>query len=59
MKEMYKTQTFCLRQKQLQKKRLLEREFLWIKEEFKDFKTLGDIDVYNVEPYGRLFLEGI
>ena len=40
---------------QLQKKRLLEREFNWIKHEFKDFHTINDIELYNIDRYIRLY----
>ena len=46
-----------VRQVQLRKKRSLEREFSWIKREFKDFHTLNDLDLYNVDRYIRLYAQ--
>lgn len=42
------------RKVQINKKRLIEREISWVKHEFKDFHTLNDIDLYNVDRYIRL-----
>ena len=44
-----------VRQAQLRKKRLLEREFDWIKHEFTDICTINDIELYNVDRYIRLY----
>ncbi len=41
---------------QLHKKRLLEREVMWIRREFKDFHTVSDIPFFNVEETARLQL---
>lgn len=41
-----------LQKLQLHKKRLLEREFAWIKQEFMDVHTLSDISICNVDVYG-------
>lgn len=38
------------------KKRRLEREIAWVKNEFKDFKTLSDVEIYNTERYASLHL---
>lgn len=38
------------------KKNKLDREFSWIKREFRDFHTLEDIELYNVEKYAALHL---
>lgn len=48
-----------VRQVQLKKKRLLEREVSWLEKEFKDFKTLNDIEIYNTERYVTLHLGSI
>ena len=42
-----------VRKVQLNKKRLLEREIGWIKNEFKNVYTLSDLDIDNVENYLR------
>lgn len=44
------------RKVQVMKKQRLEREIAWIKREFKDFKTVSDIDIYNAERYASLHL---
>ncbi len=44
------------RKVQVMKKRRLEREIAWIKREFRDFKTVSDIDIYNTERYASLHL---
>ena len=41
---------------QLRKKRLLEREVMWIRREFKDFHTINDIPFFNAEETARLQL---
>ncbi len=41
---------------QITKKRKLDREFAWISREFKDFHTLSDIEINNVERYAALHL---
>ncbi len=41
---------------QLLKKQRLDREFAWISREFKDFETLDDVEIYNVERYAALHL---
>lgn len=41
---------------QLAKKQRLDREFAWIAKEFKDFRTLEDIEFDNVERYATLHL---
>lgn len=41
---------------QMIKKQRLDREFAWISREFKDFNTLEDLDIYNVERYAALCL---
>lgn len=38
------------------KKRRLEREIAWVRQEFKDFKTLSDVEMYNTERYATLHL---
>ena len=44
------------RKVQVMKKQRLEREIAWVKREFKDFKTVSDIDIYNTERYASLHL---
>lgn len=44
------------RKVQIMKKRRLEREISWVKREFRDFKTLSDLDLYNTERYASLHL---
>lgn len=44
------------RKVQVMKKQRLEREIAWVKREFKDFKTVSDIDIYNAERYASLHL---
>ena len=44
------------RKVQVIKKRRLEREISWVKREFKDLKTLNDIELYNTERYASLHL---
>ncbi len=44
------------RKVQVMKKRRLEREISWVKNEFKDFKTLSDVEIYNTERYASLHL---
>lgn len=41
---------------QLVKKQRLDREFAWIAKEFKDFRTVEDIEFDNVERYAKLHL---
>lgn len=41
---------------QLAKKQRLDREFAWIAKEFKDFRTLEDLELDNVERYAKLHL---
>ena len=40
-----------VRKEQIKKKRLLEREFSWLKHEFQDIHTISDIELYNIERY--------
>ncbi len=52
-----KTNTMIITRKvQIMKKRRLEREISWVKREFRDFKTLSDLDLYNTERYASLHL---
>lgn len=44
------------RKVQIMKKRRLEREIGWVKQEFKDFTTVNDIELYNTERYAWLHL---
>jgi len=46
-----------VRKEQIRKKRLLEREFSWIKHEFSDFHTTNDIELYNIERYIDIYLQ--
>lgn len=41
---------------QVTKKRKLDREIAWINREFRDFHTLSDLELYNVEKYAALHL---
>ena len=52
-----KQNTMVLTRKvQVTKKRRLEREIDWVKREFRDFKTLSDVEIYNTERYASLHL---
>ena len=53
MKKNYMAMT---RKIQVIKKRRLEREIAWVKQEFKDFTTLSDVEIYNTERYASLHL---
>ena len=48
-----------LQQLQLNKKRLLEREFAWIKREFQGIRTLSDIKIYNTDLYYHTYLSSL
>lgn len=41
---------------QILKKKKLDREISWINQEFRDFSTLSDLELYNTERYVSLHL---